>query len=191
MSDYNLKFQYASDIKLKSLQRARLQNKNNTSSFLSKCLQRTSYWIKIFLSCQKCRFFWHFNMLTSHLYNTKICIQNIRCGFNSLLESDTSGLVRAVLKSMILNWKFYYVSDFELKKYNALDFGLKKIQRVRFWTEKVTTRQILNWKNIVLSNYQLRRLQRVRSLIKIFSYFFIWSSNPVPPHELFTSFPSI
>ena len=52
-------------------------------------------------------------------------------------------------KSIILNWNFHYVSDFELKKnknttrqilnwkkHNASDFELKKIQRVRFWIEK-------------------------------------------------------
>ena len=51
----------------------------------------------------------------------------------------------------ILVWKKNNAFDFELKKYNELDFELKKnasdfemkkLQRVRFWTVKTTARQI-------------------------------------------------
>ena len=44
----------------------------------------------------------------------------------------------------ILKEEFYNVSDFKIKKYNTSDFETKFPQRVRFWIEKNTTRQILN-----------------------------------------------
>ena len=57
----------------------------------------------------------------------------------------------AFLKSMILYWKFLYVSDFEVKKkQNASDFKLKKIQRVRFWNKIFSFCQIFikNFNNV-------------------------------------------
>ena len=52
-----------------------------------------------------------------------------------------------VEKKEILNKKFSNVSDFKVKKYNTSDFETKFWQRVGFWFESFTTRQILNWKN--------------------------------------------
>ena len=44
--------------------------------------------------------------------------------------------IKYITTRQILIWKFY----------NASDFGLKKIQRVRFLNKNFTTRQILNKK---------------------------------------------
>ena len=53
-------------------------------------------------------------------------IQKIAFWFILLRENDMFCVYRGLFESMILYWKFHYVSDFELKK----------IQRVRFWIEK-------------------------------------------------------
>ena len=55
-------------------------------------------------------------------------------------------LTRHILKQNLHN-----ASDFDSKvlHYNASHFGLKKIQRVRFWIKNFTTRPILKKKNII------------------------------------------
>ena len=66
-----------------------------------------------------------------------ICIQKITFLFILLCENDILCIFRAFFKSMIFDWKIFYLSDFELKfllRY-VLDFELKKIQRVVFWFE--------------------------------------------------------
>ena len=71
-----------------------------------------------------------------------VCIQKITFWFILLPENDIFCIFRVLLKSMILNWKFYYVSDFELNKN--------------------TTRQILNLKENDASDFQLKFLQHVK-----------------------------
>ena len=66
-------------------------------------------------------------------YRKNVCIQKITFWFFLLHENDIFCIFRASLKRIILNWKFHYMSDFELKKYNLSDFDLKVLQRVRFW----------------------------------------------------------
>ena len=63
--------------------------------------------------------------------------------FILLSENDIVGTFRAFLKRMIFNWNFVYVTDFELKKYNASYFEFRKIQRVRFWVKNITACQFL------------------------------------------------
>ena len=53
---------------------------------------------------------------------------------------------------MVLNEKFYNVSTFEYKK----------IQRVGLSIKSFTTRQILKNKLFVLSDFEIKMLQRVR-----------------------------
>ena len=50
-----------------------------------------------------------------------------------------------------LNWKFYNVSIFEFKK----------IQRVRFWFKRFTTRQILDWKKYNALDFELKHFRHV------------------------------
>ena len=59
-----------------------------------------------------------------------------RFWFVLLRENDVFCNFCAFWRSMILNYKFYNVSDFELKK----------LQHVRIWIQKNTTRQILREK---------------------------------------------
>ena len=104
------------------------QNFHNASDFGLKKIQRVRFWIKNFSTCHILK-----NCLLS---KNHVLVQFTPWKRHILLFS-------CFFKSMILNWKFHYVSDFELKKYNSSDFDLKKIQRVRYWLEKNTTRQIL------------------------------------------------
>ena len=89
-------------------------------------------------------------------------IQKITFWFNLLRENDIFYIFCAFLKSMVLNWKFNYVSDFELKKYNASDFKTKFLQRVRFWFKNFTTRQKLDLKFYNVLDLKLKILQRVK-----------------------------
>ena len=66
-------------------------------------------------------------------FRKNVCLQKITSWFFLLRENDIFCIFRAFLKSMILNIKFHWVSDFELKK----------IQRVRFLNWFFTMRQIL------------------------------------------------
>ena len=63
--------------------------------------------------------------------------------------------------------KFRNLSGFDLKISNASDFEKKFSQRVRFWLEKFTKRQFLDWKKI----------QRVKFWINNFSKFQILKNN--------------
>ena len=67
------------------------------------------------------------------------------------------------VKSMILNSKFYYESDYELKK----------IKGVRFWFKKFTTRQIFYQHFKHASDFNLNIWQRVRFWV----YFFCSLAN--------------
>ena len=88
------------------------------------------------------------------------------------------------------------------------DFVMKISLRVRFWIEKNTKRQILNWKKdnasdfdlkkYSASDFELEKIQRDRFRNKICASCQIFNkkisllnSNLVPPHVLFTSFSSI
>ena len=57
----------------------------------------------------------------------KFASKKITFWFFLLRENDLFCIFRAFLKSMILNWSFLYVTDFQLKKSNASDFEYKNI----------------------------------------------------------------
>ena len=91
------------------------------------------------------------------------------------------------MRSMILNWKFWNVSDFELrkrqcvriwmKKNNASGFEWKSLQRFRFWIEKNTTRKNLKWKNYIALDFELKLLQRVIFENKVYTTCQKWKNN--------------
>ena len=81
-----------------------------------------------------------------------VCNQKITFCFLLHRKNDIFCIFCAFLKSMILYWKFHYVSDFELKK----------IQRVRFWIWKITTRQISNWNKYKALYFELNFFRHVR-----------------------------
>ena len=67
-------------------------------------------------------------------------------------------------KNITLNWKFYYVSDSQLKNRNASDFELKTLRCVWFSIESFTTSQILK-KNSFLKSMILKNNIFFRSTI--------------------------
>ena len=111
---------------------------SNASSFEEQFIQRVKEWIdkKNVLDFELI-FFQHLTFWNN------VCIQKIRFGNFFLLENDIFCFFPVFLKSLILNWSFFYVSSFELKKHNASGLEFNKIQRVRFWVETFTTCQIL------------------------------------------------
>ena len=89
----------------------------------------------------------------------------------------------------ILNWKKYNASDFDLKELERVrfwkkfffvlsDFQWKFLQRVRFWNKNNTTRQILTWKFYNASDFGYKKLQHVGLWIKNFSTCHISKSFP-------------
>ena len=89
-------------------------------------------------------------------------IQKIKFWFILLRENDIFYIFCTFLKSMVLNWKYNYVSDFELKKYNASAFKTKFLKRVRFWFKSFTPRQHLDLKFYNVLDLKLKFLQRAK-----------------------------
>ena len=71
-----------------------------------------------------------------------VCIQKITFWFFLLRENDIFCIFTAFLKGKILNWKFQYKSDFDLKDLQRVGFGIEKkhlqsrIERVNFFLKK-------------------------------------------------------
>ena len=118
------------------------------SDFKIKKKQRVRFWFKSFttrqiLDWKKNALDFEFNIFPHvRLWKTSR-IQKITYWFTLLRENDIFYIFCAVLKSMVLNWKFNYVSEFELKKntmrqnveqifYNVSHFECKILHRVRF-----------------------------------------------------------
>ena len=80
---------------------------------------------------------------------------------------------------------FFKNHDFESKDLERVRFEFKVCPRVRSWFVIIETCHILNWKFVVMSEYELKFLQRVRFWIKFFLGFLIVISNL---HVFFTAF---
>ena len=65
-------------------------------------------------------------------------------------------------KNQISEKTTHLLSDFKLKFFNASDFETKIAQRIRFWVESLTTRQILDWKTHNVLDFELKIFQHVR-----------------------------
>ena len=66
-----------------------------------------------------------------------------------------------------MNWSFYSASDFEMIKIRHVsNFQSEEIQRVRFWSEKNTTRHILIFKNYIASGFEKKKYKTCQILIK-------------------------
>ena len=115
-------------------------------------------------------------------------IQHVRFWVKSF--TTRQNLVRKNKTRWIFNQKFFDMSDFEkfsaFKKTHVLvhftpwkrhilhlswffkkfDFVLKIPLRGRFWIEKNTTRQILNWRKHNPSDFELKKIQHVRFWIE-------------------------
>ena len=130
-SDFELKFSNASDFELKF---------SNESDFETKFTQRVRFWFKGFTTRQildwaKYNALDFESKIFRHVKFWKnVCIQKITFSFFLLRQNDIICIFRTFLKSIILNRKFHYVSDFEVKKNTTRQIlNLKKIQRVIFW----------------------------------------------------------
>ena len=111
----------------------------NLSGFELKFSQRVRFWFEVFTKRQILD--WKkYNALEFELKLFRLvrfwkmfAPKKITFWFFLLRENDIFCIFRAFLKSMILNWVFLYVTDFELKKLQRIRFEFNKIQRVRFW----------------------------------------------------------
>ena len=163
---------------IKNFSTCRILNlkKYNASDFGLKRIQRVRFLNESFSTCQI----------------SKLCMHSkITFWFILLRENDQFYIFCAFFESMILNWKFHYVTDFELKKkttrqifkqnfYISSDFELKFFRAVRFWN-----------KNFTMCHVILKKFRPVRFQNKMFSSFSTLKSNLLPPHVLFASFSSI
>ena len=140
--------------------------------------QKARYWIENFITCQNLN--WKkYNALDFELkffdmldFEKNVCIQKITFWFFLLRENGIFRNFLAFSKSKLLNWKFHYVSEFELKK----------IQRVRFWVKPLTTCQILNELLEHASDFECDNLQRVRFLVYFFCRLSIFHAFNITGH---------
>ena len=152
-------------------------NFSNASDFGKKNSKRVRFWFKSFTKRQILD--WKkYNALDFELkifghvrFWKNVCIQKIRFWFILLRENDIFCIFGAFLKSIFLNWKFQYASDFDLR-------GL---QRVRFEIEKNTfsksywTRHFFILRKHNTSDFHLKVLQPLRDELTSGSFqLYIW-----------------
>ena len=82
--------------------------------------------------------------------------------FHFTPENDLFYIFCAV-KGMILNWRFLYGSDFELKKKQRVRFLNNLFTTDQFWFEKFTTRQNLNKNFYNVLDFKLTTFQLIQS----------------------------
>ena len=103
--------------------------KYNASEFGLEKIHRVRFWIKNFSTCQ----------ILKNCLHSKITF----C-FILLHENDIFYVLWCFFKNIFLNWKFHYVSGFELKKIQRVRFWNEKNKRVTFWNEIFSSCQISN-----------------------------------------------
>ena len=87
-----------------------------------------------------------------------VCIRKITFWFILLCENDIFCIFSALLKGKILNCKFQYASDFDLKHLQRVGFGIEK----KTFSKSYWTRHVFILKKRNTSEFQLKIIQPLR-----------------------------